>query len=1466
MAQCKTTPYDFVQNAFSPLVAVLSSPVAEQLCRKNNLSFVEMVQPFCRLTSEVHFRDPLGANVAVKNLRVCLQDVHSRPPQPTLARKFLNDSVSNAINDNTTTLNFGDQKIEVPSSTPWFEAWRETFLQVQFPADHEFTKHYLGCIAVVSSAESSPLDAMRGLRQQMQSLQAVAPGKLPKWMATPSPPLLYHVLLHDVNEGDAAKAEASFTSIKSEYGASSCFLLNINTRPPGQYEDVSHLPDPWSQYVSRQSETSADSHEYDSSPRTPAEMVGVTGMPNRVSTDDTEIAQEASQELHSEHSSVESGASSPVPVMQHPLSPQEDGYQLPGSENGASLNHMIGNAPLNTNVWAGINSSTTPVSTPLGNNSLIPHGACLTTPDIDRIRAFIHDMCAHALLPHIEKQIQQLHDQISNKKSVSRSLLGATKRWFGTNKPGAPNSSVPTNAVIYSGDAPELQLRRMGDLCFMFRHYKLAYEAFHSAKRDFAADGAWLYYAGALEMAALSVFMMGEGGRKAQEYCEEAILTYLNTCRLQQFATRSTLLSTECLKSRAQYGDAAKQLLRMTSEDSDLRSALLLEQAAFCYLQASKPPMLRKFSFHMVLAGHRFNKAGQKKHSLRCYQQAYQIYKGKGWNLAEDHIHFTIGRQAAYLRSTELSAQAFGRLFNPASKQSPLQQAAFLREYLQIYQQLPHEVGVLPTLPIPVLQSSSIAVLVGPLPPPVDKQHGPQIFASRINFFDDAPDDASSWIQLEEKLVTEVQGNALLIFKPISTLFTNHTDNSKNPTSVMREPVSVSVTVQNPTGVPLPLSNVHLLWAFKAATLKEIPDSEDVNWVENEKVAEKESQLLVETCILPHLLLEPNSTRQLVLSVIPRQRGDLRLLGIAYKINYPSPSLSETATSTTPAAIPSPTVVSPTSSTPLSVLGKQLFVLQPKKILRVGKERPTQENKPVEDKRLNVSILAEGPQLQVKMIGLVSEMLCGELQKVQIELINIGSAPIQTLLIGSTTPQLFTIVDLPPIENGPKGLPQVQRISLKAPLKPQDKLTLTMWLRAPDVPGTAALKMLFYLDSGDSSSLPKYRLVRHFWPLTVLESVQFSAEASRSQALSAEETLNINTRIMNTNKVQDLLLTKVTLLQVSLASPSWTLSNIPVTISPQDTVLSSQESVQLLLRASRCPVVKPTTFSDMTLSTSSPEPLESCANRPHKDFLQRLPEWNSTSSASNAEKPNVTEAALEICITVVLKWKAAVMDSGGAIRSAFGQTHLTLSRLNKRMACPPVIQNAVEKGPAVLRVFGPDRNVPSESDLIASKGVISLETMQHLVIYSLKHPSHLSHDFNKQRLCVVDVQLILHNCCESPLFAKVSLANLPSGMPSKSQLYLPHASSIVRWVGRLVSNVELAGRSTHTISLRAAIPSPGTFNLGAHLQVFCSLLGILDKEAVLQRMRLESAIVISESVRNATVNSSTGAAALVASS
>lgn len=52
MAQCKITAREFITNAFSPQVAAVCSEAAEATCQKNNLSFIELLQPFCRLNAE----------------------------------------------------------------------------------------------------------------------------------------------------------------------------------------------------------------------------------------------------------------------------------------------------------------------------------------------------------------------------------------------------------------------------------------------------------------------------------------------------------------------------------------------------------------------------------------------------------------------------------------------------------------------------------------------------------------------------------------------------------------------------------------------------------------------------------------------------------------------------------------------------------------------------------------------------------------------------------------------------------------------------------------------------------------------------------------------------------------------------------------------------------------------------------------------------------------------------------------------------------------------------------------------------------------------------------------------------------------------------------------------------------------------------------------------------------------------
>lgn len=45
-------------------------------------------------------------------------------------------------------------------------------------------------------------------------------------------------------------------------------------------------------------------------------------------------------------------------------------------------------------------------------NTAIIHGACLTLTDHDRIRQFIQEFTFRGLLPHIEKTIRQLNDQV----------------------------------------------------------------------------------------------------------------------------------------------------------------------------------------------------------------------------------------------------------------------------------------------------------------------------------------------------------------------------------------------------------------------------------------------------------------------------------------------------------------------------------------------------------------------------------------------------------------------------------------------------------------------------------------------------------------------------------------------------------------------------------------------------------------------------------------------------------------------------------------------------------------------------------------------------------------------------------------------------------------------------------------------------------------------------------------------
>lgn len=183
-------------------------------------------------------------------MNIC--DIAWRPPQPVLARKILNEVVITADWEKTknVTLTNG-MELEIPFAETWFENWKETFLNVQFPSEHEFTRNFLSCIIVLSSSEGSILDTANQLTQKVQQMQKITPQKLTKWFQ-PNDVLNTYLLLHDGSTGELSRVQQSFEILRSNFGDSRCFLLQINSALGNAQPEI---PDYWSPFIKRTQRT-----------------------------------------------------------------------------------------------------------------------------------------------------------------------------------------------------------------------------------------------------------------------------------------------------------------------------------------------------------------------------------------------------------------------------------------------------------------------------------------------------------------------------------------------------------------------------------------------------------------------------------------------------------------------------------------------------------------------------------------------------------------------------------------------------------------------------------------------------------------------------------------------------------------------------------------------------------------------------------------------------------------------------------------------------------------------------------------------------------------------------------------------------------------------------------------------------------------------------------------------------------
>ncbi|CAM9004043.1 unnamed protein product [Rhodiola kirilowii] len=257
----------------------------------------------------------------------------------------------------------------------------------------------------------------------------------------------------------------------------------------------------------------------------------------------------------------------------------------------------------------------------------------------------------------------------------------------------------------YTFNSIESQIRVLGDYAFMLRDYELALSNYRLISTDYKLDKPGKDM---LEVMGLAYFMLDEA-KKDSEYCmENAFTTYIKTGPPGQMnAVRCGLWWVEMLKARDQFREAAGVYFRIPGEEP-LHSAVMLEQASYCYLFSS-PPMLRKFGFHIILSGDHYRKCDQIKHAIRAYRSAISVYKGTPWNHIHDHVQFHLGKWYAYLGISDVAVKHMMNIL-ACRHQSKATQETFMNDFLQIVQETGSTFEVL-GLQLPVINMPSLKVV-----------------------------------------------------------------------------------------------------------------------------------------------------------------------------------------------------------------------------------------------------------------------------------------------------------------------------------------------------------------------------------------------------------------------------------------------------------------------------------------------------------------------------------------------------------------------------------------------------------------------------------------------------------------------------------------------------------------------------------------------------------------------------------
>ncbi|KAK9833051.1 hypothetical protein WJX74_005623 [Apatococcus lobatus] len=444
------------------------------------------------------------------------------------------------------------------------------------------------------------------------------------------------------------------------------------------------------------------------------------------------------------------------------------------------------------------------------------YGAALSVSDVDGLKRSLEDFAVRALIPHLEMRVRNLSQQVAltrkgfknqiktllwrNRSATSAAILSSATS-NGADVPATPlRTPRATTTGVFSGlSGSQAQLRQLADTAFLVQDFQTAASTLRTLAVDYRSEGLWHSYASVQELLGLASFMIGASMQEVMTHFKEAFHRFSPQERDPsrdgiRYATRSMLLLAQYASLHGQWSEAHQGLMRAHLQEEDGRAAVLLEQAALCLLH-KQPPNLRRFSFHFVLAGLRYNSCNLRNLGRHAYRQVVWLYEGRHWAFIEEHLHDVLGKQSKAAGDLHGAVRHFLAML-PCPRSSPSWQSFYLRQFLDAATQLaansPEELGPL-DLPLPAVNIRNPQVFY-------DNQTCHANGAARA-----VP--AAYWRRLESLLLPGGDaGQNWLDSGSKTNLASLH-----NEVCVAGEAVTVAVQLSNPLGIPLVISRLSIL-------------------------------------------------------------------------------------------------------------------------------------------------------------------------------------------------------------------------------------------------------------------------------------------------------------------------------------------------------------------------------------------------------------------------------------------------------------------------------------------------------------------------------------------------------------------------------------------------------------------------------------------------------------------------------